>query len=412
MLNKILMPSGGQTTDELVILQWEKKVGDFIKRGDILFEIETDKANLTVESFAEGTLLEIMHGAGAIVKVGETVAYIGETSDKLPSKDKNEKSISEKKPLLQDSLTLRKVNGDERNERLAKEDTKIHASPLAKSQARLENIDLEDVASFVSKKLIKKDDIFKYLTHLKNCIDTDKEDAYFVEVTSMRKIIARRMKESVSVSPHYIISVDIDMTEVVILRRNLNASISMVPVKISYNDIIMKVVATVIAGHPFINATFQGDRIKVYKNVNFGLATAVGDGLVVPVVKNVNNKSLSEIAQSNAVAVEKVRSCKLSESDISGGTITLSNLGMYGMKNFTAIINQPESCILSVGAIIEKPVSINRKVQIRDIMNLTASFDHRVIDGAAGAAFLQEVKKNLENPHQLSFDIKLKSMGQ
>ncbi len=400
MLNKILMPSGGQTTDELVILQWEKKVGDFIKRGDILFEIETDKANLTVESFAEGTLLEIMYDAGAHVKVGETVAYIGEINDKLPSGDNKEQAIPEKKQPIRDSLTVIK-DRDEKKGMLTKEDTKIYASPLAKSQARVENIKLEDVASFVSKKLIKKDDIVKYLAHIRNGRNADTEDANFVDLTAMRKAIARRMKESVSVSPHYFISVDIDMTEVVVLRRKLNDSITMVPVKISYNDFIMKVVATAIAGHPFINATFQNDRIKIYKNVNFGLATAVAAGLVVPVIKNVNNKSLSEIAQSNAEALEKVRSGKLSESDISGGTITLSNLGMYGMKDFTAIINQPESCILAVGAIIEKPVSINRKVKIRDIMNLTASFDHRVIDGAVGAAFLQEVKKILENPQLL-----------
>ena len=400
MLNKILMPSGGQTTDELVILQWEKKVGDFVRRGDILFEIETDKANLTVESFAEGTLLEIRYGEGAHVKVGETVAYIGETTDKLPSKDKNEQAIPEKKQPIQDSLTVIK-DRDEKKAMLTKEDTKIYASPLAKSQARVENINLEDVANFVSKKLIKKDDIVKYLTHLRNGRDADTEDAYFVEVTSMRKTIARRMKESVSVSPHYSISVDIDMTEVVALRRKLNDSITRVQVKISYSDFIMKVVATAIAGHPFINATFQNDRIKVYKNVNFGLATAVAAGLVVPVVKNVNNKSLSEIAQANVESIEKVRNGKIRESDISGGTITLSNLGMYGMKEFTAIINQPESCILAVGAIIEKPVSVNREVKIRDIMNITASFDHRVIDGAVGAAFLQEVKKILENPHML-----------
>lgn len=400
MLNKILMPSGGQTTDELVILQWDKKVGDFVRRGDILFEIETDKANLTVESYAEGTLLEIRYGDGAHVKVGEIVAYIGATTDKLPSKNINEQAIPEEKQLIQGSLPVEK-NGDEKKPMLIKEDTKIYASPLAKSQARVENINLEDVARFVSKKLIKKDDIARYLTHLRNGRDADTEDAYFVDVTSMRKTIARRMKESVSVSPHYIISVDIDMTEVVVLRRKLNDSITRVQVKISYNDFIMKVVAKVIAWHPFINSTFQDDRIKVYKNVNFGLAIAAEAGLVVPVIKNVNNKSLSEIAQANVDNIEKVRSGKIRESDISGGTITLFNLGMYGMKEFTAIINQPESCILAVGAIIEKPVSINREVKIRDIMNITASFDHRVIDGAVGAAFLQDVKKILENPHML-----------
>lgn len=400
MLNKILMPSGGQTTDELVILQWNKKVGDFVRRGDILFEIETDKAILTVESYAEGTLLEISYGEGALVRVGETVAYIGETTDKLPSKNKDEAAIAEEKQPAQSPLPVEK-NRDEKRPMLIKEDRKIYASPLAKSQARVENINLEDVARFVSKNLIKKDDIAAYLTHLRNRRGTHTEDAYFVDVTSMRRTIARRMKESVSVSPHYTVSADIDMTEIVVLRRKLNDSITKGPIKISYNDIIMKVVAKAIESHPFINSTFQDDGIKVYKNVNFGLAIAVEAGLVVPVIKNINNKSLSEIAQANVESIEKVRSGKIHESDISGGTITLSNLGMYGMKEFTAIINQPESCILAVGAIIEKPVSINREVKIRDIMNITASFDHRVIDGAVGAAFLQEVKKILENPHLL-----------
>ncbi len=397
MLNKILMPSGGQTTDELVILQWEKKVGDFIKRGDILFEIETDKANLTVESFAEGTLLEITYGDGAHVRVGETVAYIGEATDELPSNN-NQPGPDEKKPVRA-SLQVEKT-AEEKRPILIKEDIKVYASPLAKSQARVEKINLDDVSRFVSKKLIKKDDIVKYLAHIRNGA-SDMLDSYFVEVTSMRKTIARRMKESVLMSPHYILSVDIDMTDVVVLRRKLNDSMGGVKVKISYNDFIMKVVAKTIAWHPFINSSFQEDRIKVYKNVNFGLATAVEAGLVVPVIKNVNHKSLSEIAQANTAIVEKVRSGKIGESDISGGTITLSNLGMYGMKEFTAIINQPESCILAIGAIIEKPVSINREVKIRDIMNITASFDHRVIDGALGAAFLQDVKKELENPHLL-----------
>lgn len=398
MLNKILMPSGGQTTDELVILQWDKKVGDFVKQGDILFEIETDKANLTVESYAEGTLLEIIHGDGAHVKAGETVAYIGEVADKLSFENKNKQQTAEKKDPVQTSLPVE--NRDVKQSMPMKQGAKIAASPLAKSTAREENINIQDVATFVSKSLIKKDDVRRYLVHLKNGSGTDKSDFYFVDVTSMRKTIARRMKESVLISPHYFLSVDIDMTEVVVLRSKLN-DIGRTHVKITYNDIIMKVVAKAIAWHPFINSTFQDNRIKIYKNVNFGLAIAVDAGLVVPVIKNVNNKSLGEIAQANAANVEKARSGKLNESDFSGGTITLSNLGMYGMKEFTAIINQPESCILAVGAIIEKPVSINRKVEIRDIMNLTGSFDHRVIDGAVGAAFLQDVKRILETPHML-----------
>lgn len=398
MLNKILMPSGGQTTDQLVILQWEKKVGDFVRRGDILFEIETDKANLTVESYAEGTLLEITCGDGAHVKVGEIVGYIGATTDQLPSK--NKLAIPQEKEPIQVSLQVEKTP-DEKTPMLIKEDTKIYASPLAKSQARVENIKLEDVAKFVSKKLIKKDDIARYRMHLRDGRGPETGDSYFVDVTSMRKTIAKRMKESVSVSPHYIISTDIDMTDIVALRWKLNDSMGRGQVKISYNDFIMKVVAKAIEWHPFINSTFQDDRIKVYKNVNFGLAMAVEGGLLVPVIKNVNIKSLGQIAHANVETIEKVRTGKIRESDLSGGTITLSNLGMYGMKEFTAIINQPESCILAAGAILEKPVSVNREVQIRDIMNITASFDHRVIDGAVGAAFLQDVKKMLENPHTL-----------
>ncbi|MEX2234413.1 MAG: dihydrolipoamide acetyltransferase family protein [Cyclobacteriaceae bacterium] len=393
------MPSGGQTTDELVILQWEKKVGDLVKRGDILFEIETDKANLTVESYAEGTLLEIRYGDGAHVKVGETVAYIGAPTDKVPSEDEYE-AATEEKPSIQEALSA-ETNSVERNPTLLKETTRIFASPLAKMQARVENINLGDVASFISKNLIKKDDVSKYLTHLRNGGSPETGDSYFIDVTSMRKAIARKMKESVLVSPHYIISVDIDMTGIVKLRQKLNDGISGAHVKISYSDFIMKAVAKAIAWHPLINSTFQEDRIKVHKNVNFGFAMAVESGIVAPVIKNVNNRSLSEIARAVADSIEKVRTGKINESDVSGGTITLSNLGMYGMKEFTAIINQPESCILALGAIIEKPVSINRKVEVRDIMNITASFDHRVIDGAVGAAFLQEVKKTLEDPHTL-----------
>lgn len=403
MLNKILMPSGGQTTDELLILQWNKKVGDPVKRGDILFEIETDKAVLTVESFAEGTLLEISYGDGSLVKVGETVALIGSPEDKVTSKDKSESpAFDNAKPqpaFPQNGLIQPAMHADKAL--LWKEGSKIQASPLAKSRARVENIRLEDVAKYLSKNLLKKDDITTYLTFKQKSNSNDEDDAYFIDATSMRKTIARRMKESVAVSPHYTVSVDIDMTGTIELRAKLNASVKVGDTKISYNDLIMKVAAKAIAAHPYINSSFQGDRIKVFKNVHFGLAIAMEGGLVVPVIKNVNSKSLPEIAVANSENINKVRSGGIRESDISGGTITLSSLGMYGMKQFTAIINQPESCILAVGTIINKPVSLNKQVVTRDIMNITASFDHRVIDGAAGAAFLQEVKEILEDPYLL-----------
>lgn len=389
------MPSGGQTTDELLILQWEKKVGDFIKRGDILFEIETDKANLTVESFAEGILLEITHGEGAQVKVGEVVAYIGDVEDKLPAlsqstlpEEGTRKEGGQVYPDTKDTSTIREAD-------------KIYASPLAKSRARQESIPLEDVASFVSKKMIRKDDVARYLTHLGHSNRADSGDSYFVELTLMRKAIAKRMKENISAAPHYVVSVDIDMTDVVLLRGKLNASLAGTQLKISYNDIIMKVAANAIGRHPLINSTYLENKIQVHRNVNFGLAISVEGGLLAPVIKNINRKCLSQIAGARAEVTEKARNGKITASDIAGGTITLSNLGMYGINDFTAIINQPESCILAVGAIIEKPIAIRRKVEIRDMMTITASFDHRLIDGAAGAAFLQEMKTMLENPEML-----------
>lgn len=403
------MPSGGQTTDQLVILQWEKKIGDFVRRGDILFEIETDKANLSVESYAEGTLLEIKHGDGTQVKVGEIVAYIGSPDDKLPSgNDKNEPS-QENSQLTHNGIHPEKIAGNN-NPIAPPEGTEIYASPLARSYARKENIDLADVARFTTKTPIKKDDVTKYLSHLINNRKTNNNDdnrnaitgdSYFVEVSPMRRAIAKRMKESVSVAPHYFVSVDIDITEVIALRKKLNDNMVRSQVRISYHDIIMKAVAKTIEWHPLINSTFLEDKIEVHRKVNFGLAVAVEEGLVVPVVNDVNTKSLGEVARENTGNIEKARLGKLRTQDMSGGTITLSNLGMYGMKEFTAIINQPESCILAVGSILEKPVSINRKAEVRDIMNITASFDHRVVDGATGAAFLQEVKRMLENPHML-----------
>lgn len=409
MLNKILMPSGGQTTDEMVILTWNKAVGDFVKRGDILFEIETDKAILTVESFAEGTLLDIKYPAGTMVKTGEIVAYIGEAGEVLPEKTSQE--IFQKAPPVTETKINHGSNGNEKTNQLQilsatktesapilQNENKWQASPLAKSRAKAENIKLEDVANYFSKSLIKKNDIENYITLTKKA---SQEGYYFIATHSMRRTIARRMRESASVAPHYYISMDVDMGECIELRNRLNISNKNLNVKISYNDIIMKVVAKAIESVPLINSTHQDDKIKVYKDIHCGLAVALESGLVVPVVKQVNKKSIAEIAVINTENIEKAKSNKLQESDISGGTITLSNLGMLGVNNFTAIINQPESCILAIGSIMAKTVVVNRQMVIRDIMNITGSFDHRVIDGAIGAAFLKQVKEILENPHLL-----------
>lgn len=404
MLNSILMPSGGQTTDEMTILKWNKQVGDAVIKGDILFEIETDKAILEVESFAEGKLLEISYPAGLTVKVGAVVALIGEEADIKPSAnpDENKSTAS--------AMVIKKPQPTELIVEQAVEVTKgkrILASPLAKNLARIENIRLEDVAMTVPNAIIKKADIYQYLKNKKvtrpHETSNGNDEYNLLEVSSIRKTIARRMKESLSVAPHYFISVDVDMTATVALRNKFNTNKGVAPAKISFNDIIMKVVAKAIEKFPIINSTYNDTQICISKEVNIGLAVALEMGIIVPVVRSVNKKSIVEISTANTKNVEKVKNNQISETDLKGGTITISNLGMFGIDSFTAIINQPESCILAVAGISKKPVVYNNEIVIRDMMNITGSFDHRVIDGAIGAPFLQKIKELLEDPELLLY---------
>ncbi len=402
MVKKIIMPSGGQTTDEMQILRWNKNVGDHLEIGDILFEIETDKASLSVESFVAGTLLAIKYGEGEIVKTGEIVAYIGDEGENMPEEHENQ--ILEQDDRIIDSEIYQDIKKEIKNEShdllTQKEDpVRTTASPLAKNVAKIENVNIEDVVNYFSKNRIKKADVDNYIK-IKQSVLVE-EEYYLHDSTSMRIIIAKRMKESVSVSPHYTVSIDVDMTEVVKLRKKLNEYLTDNTYTISYNDILMKIVSKAIETFPLINSCYNEEKIKIFKNVNFGLAVGLEDGLIVPVVKQVNKKSISEIALANIKNVDAAKNNKLQKSDITGGTITLSNLGMFGINNFTAIINQPESCILAVGGIIEKPIVKDHQIVIKEMMNITGSFDHRLIDGNLGAAFLSKVKEIIENPQLL-----------
>ena len=402
MVQKIIMPSGGQTTDEMLILKWNKNPGDPVKRGDVLFEIETDKASMPVESFAEGTLLAIKYKEGERVKAGEIVAYIGDPGEKIPEEPEKQilkhEDMKTEPTVLQDNTVDNKAKIPENSQQ--KKDLKIiYASPLVKNKAKIENIKIEDIANYYSKNLLKKADIDNYIREKQ--LSTVTGDYYLLDTTSMRRTIAKRMKESVLTSPHYTISVDVDMTEVVSLRKKLNEHLTDNEFMITYNDILMKIAAKSIEAFPLINSSYQEEKIKVFKDINFGLVVGLENGLIVPVVKQVNRKSISEIAATNTRNIAAAMNNKLQESDITGGTITLSNLGMFGIDNFTAVINQPESCILAIGGIIEKPVVKDHQIVIKEMMNITGSFDHRVIDGTLGAAFLNRVKEILENPQLL-----------
>lgn len=460
MAIKITMPPGGQTTDESMIAKWHKAVGDSVKKGEVLFEIETDKATIEIESFADGVLLEIKYQEGESVSTGEVVAYIGDKDEKVPEDSKPsqaqedslqenriEEKIGKADPIKEnrageDIIKKDIVKNEEEDEYqpiiktkngaelTAGSTSKILASPAAKFLAKQYHLNLAELGKKFPGQILKRKDV-------ENCIDENRnastnssttvgksistntgisvstnanmenakplmEEEYdSIITTPMRKTIARRMMESVSVAPCYNISIEIDMTRAIALHQEFNDHIKERGFKISFNDIMMKCASKAIEKNRMINSSYGEDEIKVYHDVNFGLAVGLENGLVVPVVRHTNRKPITDIAKENSENIAKARSGKLQAAQMSGGTITLSSLGSFGIDSFTAIINQPESCILAVGSIIDKPVVQNGEIVSKPMMNITATFDHRVIDGAAGAAFLRDVKALLEKPNLL-----------
>lgn len=386
----ITMPPGGQTTDQSLIAGWHKKVGDPVKRGDVLFEIETDKATLEVESYCEGILRAMLYQEGDLVTTGEVVAYVGSPEEALPDQPTAE-TLSEPDQVDDDP-----AEEEYRPIIPAMPVTNALASPKAKKAARNHGVDLAVLP--ISEKAIKYQDV---MASVSSAVPVKEVTDYeVIALTQMRRTIARRMSESVSTAPHYTVSMDIDMTACMALRSRINNYLAGQS-KVAYHDLLMKCTAKAIEAFPLINASFKEEEIRRYKTVNIGLAVALDSGLVVPVVKDVDSKSLTQIAGENREHILEAQQGNLKQEEMSGGTITISNLGMFGVDHFTAVINQPESCILAVGAIIEKPVALDGQVVLRPMMNITASFDHRLIDGAVGARFLRKVRELMEQPELL-----------
>lgn len=381
MVTEVVMPSAGQISDRLRIIRWCKKVGDEVKKGEILFEIETDKATMEIESYRDGVLLAILHPENEVVEVGQVVAYIGEKGE-LPPENTGQREKPERKEIPPIPRPEGKRESPE----------KPLASPLARRLAREHHLDLQDISRALSKTVIKKEDVEAFL---QKTLKEETKDWYSLPLSPSRKAIAQKVTQSVSSIPHYTISIDVDMSQCIALRQRLKESHK---ISVSYNDLIMKCAAQAAEKYPLVNATIEGERIKVYRNVDFGLVVRVEDGLLVPVVRAVNRKSLPEVARENEENIRKARNGELTYEDLSPGTITLSNLGMYGIDRFTAIIYPPQTCILAVGKIAERPVFREGEIVVRPLVTITASFDHRLIDGAYGAEFLMEVKKLLEDP--------------
>jgi pyruvate dehydrogenase E2 component (dihydrolipoamide acetyltransferase) len=416
MLKKIIMPPGGQNTDQLLIAKWRKTVGDSVKRGDILLEVETDKAVLEVESYADGILLKRIGDEGDYATVGDIIAYIGkpdelvEEDTALKSNKTDSQSPDDDYKSIQladraDLIEFQEISNDSSSlENIRQTSQKM--SPAAKKLIRDAELDISDVIKEIKTTIIHKSDIERLISDsMKNREDQSvalpaelkNADLFkMIPLTSMRRTIASRMAQSTTTIPSFTAEVEVDMSASMVLRQDLNRSIQ--GTKISYNDIIAKCVAVACREMPLINASYSDEGIKAFKSVNIGLAVSLEQGLVVPVVKDVGSKQLAEIARENSANIADARAGKFDPKLLENGTFTISNLGTFPITRFTAIINPPQVCILAVGTIRKVPVIISNELQEKSVVSITASFDHRVIDGAYGAQFLTRLKELLENP--------------
>jgi pyruvate dehydrogenase E2 component (dihydrolipoamide acetyltransferase) len=421
----MLMPLLSDTMTEGTVAAWHKEIGDEVEIGELLLEIETDKAVMEQDSFFEGTLLHIGVQEGETVPVNAVLAVIGEKGEDFQADLKaalakaNGGSVAtEEAPAAEAVPEAPVAEVVETAAPEVSEDGRVKASPLARKMAEEEGLKISNIkGSGENGRIVRRD--------VEAAIETQKAapaavsapapqpvvaapatpppppagvegEAYEeVKVSNMRKVIARRLGESKYSAPHFYLTMAINMDNAMAIRKQLNA---ISPSKISFNDLVVKAASLALRQHPAINASWLGDAIRYNKVYNVGVAVAVDEGLVVPVIRNADMKSLSQISAEVKDKAKKAMDRKLPMEDMQGNTFSISNLGMFGIEEFTAIINPPDSCILAVGGINQVPVVKDGEIAVGNIMKVTLSCDHRVVDGASGAAFLNTLKGLLEDP--------------
>ena len=417
----IRMPLLSDTMKEGVIAEWHKKVGDKIKSDDALADVETDKATMEVTAYAEGTLLYVGVEKGQAAKVNDIIAIVGkEGTDVTPlltAVPSTPAPAAEPAPVAAAATSSAAPASTPAAVVTSGDDSRVKASPLARKIAQEKGIDLRHVQGSAEGGRIVKKDIDGFVpgaapvaassssaaassTAPTAVIPTFVGEEKYTEVpvSQMRKVIAKRLGESLFTAPHFYLTISVNMESAMAARTQINA---VAPVKVSFNDIVIKAVANALKKHPAVNSSWGGDTIRFNEHTNIGVAMAVEDGLLVPVVRFADGKSLSHISAEVKEFGAKAKAKKLQPADWEGSTFTVSNLGMFGIDEFTSIINSPDGAILSVGAIQEVPVVKNGAVVPGNVMKLTLGCDHRVVDGATGAAFLQTLKGLLEEPIRL-----------
>lgn len=378
MATKILMPKLGQTVEEAKIERWLKKVGDEVKKGDVLLEVTTDKATLEVESFNKGILRKILYEAGETVAVTEVIGYLGDAGEEIPEAPavKAGAEAEKNEPVRPKSAEAAPESGPGRG--------RVPASPLAKKLAAERGVDINSVRGTGPGGRITKEDVLAFGPEGKPSGAAEGP----VELTPMRKAVAEQMSRSKREIPHYYLTAEADMSGVIAKKAAGQASIT---------DYIIEAAARSLSEFPDMNAHWEGGKIRRFNEVHLGIAVGLDDGLIVPVLRNADRKSLAEISAENKRLASRARAKKLSPDEFSGGTFTVSNLGMYKVESFLPIINPPEVGILGVGAVREAPVAIDGNIGVRPVMKLCLSADHRAVDGALAAGFLKRLIELLQS---------------
>ncbi len=456
-MKRIEMPKMGDTMEEGKILRWIKNEGDPVKKGESLAEVETDKVNIEIEAFVGGVLRKILVAEGASAPVGATIALIGSPDEPLPENAGGRlgaapavnqvqqaprggtatqsngaaKTATNEQASIGMSASAQAQKGSEKVNAASSpvasgrspasttsNQDRIFISPLARRLAQDNQLDYRQIRGTGPNGRIIKLDIEAALTQGKQAVQppavaaerelvsepapvaTDTDEVVEIPLTAMRRTIAKRLSQSMQTAPHFYVTSVIDTGKLAVLRQEINAYAASepVPVKVSFNDLIIKAVARALVRMPQVNISFAEDRILQKKQVHIGVAVALDQGLIVPVLRNADQRGIHDIARESQRLAEAARSGKLRPEEFSGGTFTVSNLGMFDVESFTAVINPPESAILAVGSIMPTPVVVDGQVVVRDRMKVTLSSDHRAIDGATAARFLQEVKRLLEEP--------------
>ncbi len=418
MAEIIYMPKLSDTMTEGVVAEWHKKIGDTVANGELIAEIETDKATMEFESFYDGVLLHIGVEKSKAAPVNSILAIIGQAGEDISGllSQQASSAVVTETPVVETVVpseapgvvspvdrpaAVAPVAPVTTNSAPVTSDGRVFASPLAKKLAEEKGINIHQVHGTGDGGRIVKRDVDHFVPYTPASTTnfsatSSMEESYTDEtVSQMRKVIARRLAESKFTAPHFYLTVEVNMENAIAARKVLNAQDG---VKVSFNDMVVKAVAMSLKKHPAINSSWLGDVIRRNHHVHIGVAVAVEDGLLVPVVRFADTKGLAQIGEEVKSFAQKAKDKKLQPSDWEGNTFTISNLGMFGIDSFTAIVNPPDSCILAVGGISEVPVVKNGQVVPGNIMKLTLSCDHRVVDGASGASFLQTLKGYLEQP--------------